>query len=107
MPVRCPRRPDSTEGLRHLGLHGWPGLQVGMVSTKPGPLLAATDAWAAEFVGKGCHGAFPHLGVDPIVAASEAVVNLQQLVAARWTRPIRPSSRSASCHAGTATNCKR
>jgi amidohydrolase len=43
------------------GLHGWPGLPVGMVSTKPGPLLAATDTFEATFVGRGCHGAFPHL----------------------------------------------
>ena len=44
------------------GLHGWPGLPVGTVATKPGALLAATDNFIATFVGKGCHGAYPHLG---------------------------------------------
>ena len=24
------------------GLHGWPGLPLGMVATRPGPLMAAT-----------------------------------------------------------------
>src|SRR5438067_13780012 len=43
------------------GLHGWPGMKVGTVATKPGPLLAATDNFRANFKGKGCHGAYPHL----------------------------------------------
>jgi len=62
------------------GLHGWPGMPVGTVATKPGELLAATDGFRATFVGRGVHGAFPHLGVDPVVAACEAVLNLQQFV---------------------------
>ena len=62
------------------GLHGWPGLPVGTVATKPGALGAATDNFIAEFVGVGCHGALPHLGRDPIVTACEAVINLQQFV---------------------------
>jgi len=68
------------------GLHGWPGLPVGVVATKPGALLAATDNFHATFVGKGCHGAYPHLGADPIVAAAEAVLSCQQFVS-RETDP--------------------
>ena len=62
------------------GLHGWPGAPVGIVTTKPGALMAATDTFSATFVGKGGHAAFPHFGHDPIVTAAEAVVNLQQFV---------------------------
>ncbi|HEX8915332.1 MAG TPA: amidohydrolase, partial [Humisphaera sp.] len=62
------------------GLHGWPGLPVGVVASKPGVLLAATDQFYATFVGRGCHGAFPHAGIDPIPAAAEAVLSLQQFV---------------------------
>ena len=36
--------------------------------------------FSATFVGRGCHGAFPHLGRDPIITAAEAIVNLQQFV---------------------------
>ena len=68
------------------GLHGWPGLPVGVVATKPGPLLAATDNFTAIFIGKGTHGAYPHLGADPIVAAAEAVTSLQKTVS-RETDP--------------------
>lgn len=86
------------------GLHGWPGLKVGIVATKPGALLAATDGFTATFTGRGCHGAFPHMGVDPIVTAAEAVINLQQFI----TRELDPTEPAVitvgKFNAGTATN---
>ena len=86
------------------GLHGWPGLKVGTVATKAGALLAATDNFAITFVGRGCHGAYPHLGVDPIVTACEAVLNLQQFVS-RELDPTEPAVITVGkFSAGTATN---
>jgi amidohydrolase len=86
------------------GLHGWPGLPVGMVAAKPGALLAATDNFKATFVGRGCHGAFPHLGIDPIVPAAEAVLNLQQLIS-RDLDPVEPAALTIGIlRAGTAVN---
>jgi amidohydrolase len=86
------------------GLHGWPGLPVGTVATKGGPLLASTDNFVATFIGKGCHGAYPHLGVDPIVTACEAVMNLQQFV----SREVDPTEACVVTvgrfNAGTAIN---
>lgn len=86
------------------GLHGWPGIKVGTVASKAGPLLAATDQFEATFVGKGCHGAYPHFGRDPIVTAAEAVLNLQQLV----SREVDPTDSAVVTvgifRAGTATN---
>ena len=86
------------------GLHGWPGLKVGAVATKGGPLLAATDNFTARFVGRGCHGAFPHLGRDPIVTACEAVMSLQSFV----SREMDPTDSAVvtvgKFNAGTATN---
>src|SRR5438874_2232173 len=72
------------------GLHGWPGLKVGLVSTKPGPLLAATDNFTIQFHGRGGHAAYPHLGRDPIAAMASAIVNLQQ-VASRDVDPTDPA----------------
>ncbi len=86
------------------GLHGWPGLPVGTVSTRAGALLAATDSFSLDFIGKGCHGAFPHLGSDPILAACEAVVNLQQFVS-RELDPTEPAVVTVGkINSGTATN---
>jgi amidohydrolase len=86
------------------GLHGWPGLPVGTVATKSGALLAATDNFQAVFVGRGGHGAFPHMAIDPIVPAAEAVVNLQQVVS-RDMDPTEPVAVSVGVfQAGVATN---
>ena len=86
------------------GLHGWPGLPVGMISTKPGPLLAATDTFRVTFRGRGCHGAFPHLGRDPIVCAAEAILSLQHFVS-RELDPTEPGLITVGIvRAGTAVN---
>ncbi len=86
------------------GLHGWPGMPVGCVATKAGPLLAATDIFKATIIGKGCHGAYPHFGIDPIVTACEAVVNLQQIVS-RDLDPAEPAVVTVGViRGGTATN---
>jgi amidohydrolase len=86
------------------GLHGWPGLPLGSIATKPDVLLAATDIFKATIIGKGCHAAFPHLGVDPIVAACEAVLNLQQIVT-RNLDPTEPAVVTIGIiRAGSATN---
>jgi len=68
------------------GMHGWPGLKVGTVATKHGAVMAATDDFCATFIGRGGHGAYPHLAADPVVAACEAVIALQQVVS-RETDP--------------------
>ncbi len=86
------------------GLHGWPGLKIGTIATKPGELLAATDNFEATFIGQGCHGAFPHLGRDPIVAACEAVTNLQQCVSREFDPTESAVVTVGIIRGGTATN---
>jgi amidohydrolase len=86
------------------GLHGWPALPVGTVSTRSGPLLASTDSFAATFIGRGCHGAYPHLGIDPIPAACEAVLSLQQCISREFD-PTEPGLVTVgTLQAGTAVN---
>jgi hippurate hydrolase len=86
------------------GLHGWPRLKVGTIATKPGAILAATDTFTATFTGVGCHGAFPHMGVDPIVTAAEAVLNLQQFVSREFDPTDSAVITIGTFNAGTATN---
>jgi amidohydrolase len=86
------------------GLHGWPGLKVGVIVSKPGVLLAATDTFAATFIGRGCHAAYPHLGNDPIVTAAEAVLNLQQFVSREFDPTDSAVVTVGKFNAGTASN---
>lgn len=61
------------------GLHGWPQWPLGEVGSRGGPLLAASDCFDIALRGIGCHAAFPHLGADPVVAASALVQALQSI----------------------------
>jgi IAA-amino acid hydrolase len=63
------------------GLHVDPTLPVGAVASRPGPFLAGAGRFLVTVTGKGGHAAGPQDAVDPIVAASSAIVNLQLLVA--------------------------
>jgi len=70
------------------GMHVETSLPVGTVGSRPGPFLAGSARFKATITGKGGHAAGPQLVVDPIVAASSAVLSLQQLVA-RETDPLQ------------------
>ncbi|KAL5198250.1 hypothetical protein ABZP36_001762 [Zizania latifolia] len=63
------------------GLHVDPRFPVGVVASRPGPFLAASGRFLATVTGKGGHAASPHNTVDPILAASSAIISLQQIVA--------------------------
>jgi amidohydrolase len=62
------------------GLHGWPGLKVGMVATRPEALLASVDGFTITLTGRGGHAAAPHTCVDPIVCAAAIISALQTIV---------------------------
>ena len=53
--------------------------KLGKVGYRPGPTFAAATRWQATVKGRQAHGAAPHLGVDPIVTASEIVMALQTI----------------------------
>lgn len=86
------------------GLHGWPTFDVGRVASKAGPLLAATDEVEITIIGTQAHGAYPHFGNDPIVAAAHVVVALQT-VASRNVGPLDSVVVTVGkIEAGTASN---
>jgi len=86
------------------GLHLWSPYPVGTIQVRPGPTMAAQDEFEATVHGKGGHGALPHAAIDPIVAAAQAVVALQAVVA-RHVDPVEPAVVTVgSLHAGTAAN---
>lgn len=63
-----------------LALHVLPDLAAGQVSLRPGPIMANV-AWVyIRILGKASHGAFPHQGIDAIVAAAEAIIQFQTLI---------------------------
>lgn len=78
------RSPDVTFVF---GMHLWNSLPFGQVGLRAGPLLAEADRFELTVTGKGTHAAQPHLGADPIVAASHVVTAIQTIVS-RETNPL-------------------
>ncbi|MEM9147000.1 MAG: M20 aminoacylase family protein [Pseudomonadota bacterium] len=63
------------------GLHNWPGLPVGQMAVKEGPVLAAADEFKITLTGRGGHAAEPHLARDTLLAGAWLVTQLQTVVA--------------------------
>jgi len=87
-----------------IALHVEPRLETRQVKVSAGPICAASDAFEATIIGEGCHGAFPHLGVDPIFISAQVISAIQGIVARR-VDPTQPAVVTVgSIHAGTAGN---
>jgi hippurate hydrolase len=71
-------------------LHLWPGLAFGRAGTKPGPIMAAADAFEITVRGSGGHGAMPHLTADAIAMSAQIVTTLQTVVS-READPVEPA----------------
>jgi amidohydrolase len=62
------------------GLHLTTTAPAGYVTARPGPAMASADGFTVEVRGRGGHGAMPHLSVDPITAAANILLGMQNLV---------------------------
>ncbi len=76
---------EGVDGL--VGLHVSSTFDSGTFGYRGGPLMAAGDFFEVKITGKGGHGGMPHLAVDPIVIAANAITALQTLVS-REVDPI-------------------
>ncbi len=72
-----------------LGLHVSSALDTGTISVRPGPIAASCDYFKVIIHGKSGHVSRPHTSVDALYIASQAVVNIQAIVA-RQTDPVDP-----------------
>jgi amidohydrolase len=87
-----------------LGLHLTTQYPVGHVAVRPGPAMASADFFDIVVKGKGGHGAFPHLSVDPITVAAHIVVGLQELVSREIAAQETAVMTVGEIHAGTKHN---
>lgn len=86
------------------GLHGYPGMTVGGVGTRTGPMMASSDEFWITVRGKGGHAAMPHTGVDPVMVSAQ-IINALQTICSRGVSPLDSIVVTVgSIHGGTATN---
>jgi amidohydrolase len=62
------------------GLHINAQTEVGKIKYRPKGTMAASDWFKIKIMGKQTHGAYPWLGIDPIVTASQIIMGLQTIV---------------------------
>lgn len=93
---------DAALGL-HIGLI-FKELGGGEVGVSYGNLMACLDSFKIKIIGKGCHGAMPDTGVDPIAIAGQVITALQTIVS-REIKPTRPAVVTiGKLHSGSAYN---
>ena len=73
------------DGVKPCGafmIHVLTGLDIPVgtvIVSAPGVSAPAAGMFEIRIQGKGCHGAMPHTGIDPITIAAHTVLNLQQI----------------------------
>jgi hippurate hydrolase len=86
------------------GMHNRPNLPAGEFAMRPGPALASADNFGIIIRGRGTHAAWPHLGIDIVVVASQIVLALQTIVS-RQCSPLDSAVVSVtSIHGGSSDN---
>ncbi len=89
-----------------LGFHVAPGRlpQHLIAYNSKGALMFSVDGFKITVHGRGAHGAYPHLSVDPINVAAHIIINLQALLA-RETDPTHAAVLTiGQISAGTVAN---
>lgn len=86
------------------GCHLWPAITEGTIGVKSGPLMAAMDRFDIKIIGRGGHGAMPHLCLDALEVGTQVINSLQRIVS-RQMDPLQPSVVTVgSFHAGSTFN---
>jgi amidohydrolase len=63
-----------------LGMHVMLNAPVGAIGFQHGYTLSSVDGFKITIKGKGCHGAMPEKGIDPINAGAHVYLGLQELI---------------------------
>lgn len=73
------------------GLHVTSRYAVGEIAYRPEGMMAAVDSFKITVRGRQTHGAYPWLGVDPIVVAAQIVLGLQTIPSRQLDSTLAPS----------------
>jgi amidohydrolase len=84
--------------------HVFPFLPTGQVGITEGKAMASSDKFTLRIIGKGGHGAYPHVTHDPILAAGHIITQIQSIVS-RNVNPLDSAVVSfGAVHGGRAYN---
>ena len=66
------------------GLHVFTSLPLGVITSKPGPMMASAGDLHVTFYGSGGHGSMPWLSKDPVTPLAESISALQVMLNKRF-----------------------
>ncbi|HEX6343401.1 M20 family metallopeptidase [Umezawaea sp.] len=87
-----------------LAVHITSTLRSGVVTCRPGPIMASADTFHVTVTGRGGHGGMPHDAIDPVPPTAAMVGALQTMVARRVSVHEPAVVTIAHLRAGTTTN---
>lgn len=86
------------------GMHNVPAVPRGKFAIRTGTMTAFLDTFEIVVTGKGCHGAMPEAGIDPIVVAANLVNALQTVVSRRTAATASAVVSVTQIHGGDTWN---
>jgi amidohydrolase len=94
----------GTRVEKALAIHITSTLRTGLITTRPGPIMASADTFHVTVTGRGGHGGMPHDAIDPVPPTAAMVGALQTMVARRISVHEPAVVTIAHLTAGTTTN---
>jgi amidohydrolase len=87
-----------------IALHVSPMTPTGQIQVNSGPISGGVDSWFGKIIGRGGHGASPHMTVDPFYICGHVIMALNGIVSRR-VAPYLPAVVSiGSLHGGHTEN---
>lgn len=85
-------------------LHGTPAYQLGQYAIASGKIMASSDEYHISFIGKSAHASRPVEGRNALLAASHAIIALQEIVPNEVKSKEEAVVNTCVLHCGTAAN---
>lgn len=93
---------------RVFGLHLWPFLEAGKISSKPGPMMPRSSEITIEVFGRSSHATAPEKGIDALFIGSQYIQQLYEAHKANMRPDPTPEERTiiqiCKMESGTARN---
>ena len=87
-----------------IALHVGPMVPTGQIQVNTGPISGGVDSWFGKIIGRGGHGASPHMTIDPFNLCSHVIMALNGIISRRMA-PFTPAVVSiGSLHGGHTEN---
>lgn len=90
--------------IRTFGLHLWPYIPKGQLSTKGGPLMPKSSQVNIEIIGKSTHAATSHKGIDALYIATQYIMDIYKMQETKTPIDERTLLKICRLDSGTARN---